>query len=407
MIYRLRKRLIRISVLSVIVVVLLIFLGICVIGITQLNRSMDALTDRISKNGGKFPELDDRERGTDRGAGLFITEETPFTTRFFTVRYDASGRLIAANTDFVASVSAEEAREYASQVIALGKERGWIGEYRYKVDSTSMGQNIVFVYGDTNRSYTNIILLATGLVLFASSVIITTLIIVFSKRAVKPVAESYEKQKQFITDANHELKTPLTLILANLDIVESDIGKNEWLDDIRAEGERMSELVSQLVLLTRMDEERSEPDCTVFSLSDAVTDTVSEFATLAEERGKPLSADVQPGVQYSGDEAGIRRIISILLDNAMKYCDEGGEVVLTLSERRHPVICVENTYAEVDSVELDMLFDRFYQANRARTFTGGYGIGLSIAKAIVEKHRGEIRAYRKDDTHIGFRVTLK
>jgi signal transduction histidine kinase len=225
---------------------------------------------------------------------------------------------------------------------------------------------------------------------------------------VKPIAESYEKQKQFITDANHELKTPLTLILANLDIIEADIGKNEWLDDIRAEGERMNALVKQLVMLTRMDEEKTEVSISTFSLSDAVNDTVSDFQTLAEENRKPIFADVQQGISYTGEEEGIRRVISILLDNALKYCDEGGSVSLSLTAKRHPTVCIENTFAEVDNIELDKLFDRFYRADKARTFSGGFGIGLSIAKAIVEKqHHGEINAYKASQGHIGFRVVLK
>ena len=130
----------------------------------------------------------------------------------------------------------------------------------------------------------------------------------------------------------------MTLILANLDIIEADIGKNEWLDDIRAEGERMNALVKQLVMLTRMDEEKTDVNVSAFSLSDAITDTVSEFKMLAEEKGKPIFADVQPGITYTGDEAEIRRVISILLDNALKYCDKGGSIFLALTAKRHPVI---------------------------------------------------------------------
>lgn len=407
MIDKLRKRLIWISGLSVILVFVLIFTGIYVVSSNRLNKTMDMLTDRISPDDGRFPEFSEKNPPPPRGFAPFITAETPFSTRFFTVRYDPNGRIVSADIEFIASITKETAQEYAEQVMRSGKERGWIDGYRYKISDTFLGHAVVFVDGTMNRSFTSMLLLTVGIVLLCSLALIIILIILFSKRGVKPIVESYEKQKQFITDANHELKTPLTLILANLDIIEADIGKNEWLDDIRAEGERMNSLVKQLVMLTRMDEDKTEIKFSAFSLSDAVNDTISEFQTLAKEKGKPIEADVQSGVTYNGEEAGIRRVISILLDNAIKYCDVGGSIFIKLSASRYPVICLENTFAEVDKIELDKLFDRFYRVDKARSFTGCFGIGLSIAKAVVEKHGGEIRAYKASEGRIGFRVILK
>jgi len=407
MIYSLRRKLIWISGGSVIVVFIVIFMAICAVGMRQLNRAMDSLTDRISSNDGVFPAVDEEHPLPAGSFPNFITEETRFSTRFFTVRYDRTGDIISEDIENIASITGETAREYALEAVGTGSVRGWVGGYRFKVYDTSKGQAIIFVDGNMNRSVTNMLLITAGFVLILSSIVILTLIIIFSKRAVKPVAESYEKQKQFITDANHELKTPLTLILTNLDIVEEEVGKNEWLDDIRAEGERMNELVKQLVTLTRMDEDRTDMGRENFSLSDAIADTVSEFQMLSEERGKPIKAAVQPGVGYCGDEAGIRHVVSILLDNALKYCDPGGEICISLTEKHHPVICVENTCNMVDTMELDKLFDRFYRADLSRKFTGSFGIGLSIAKAVVQKHQGEISAYKKDADHIGFRVVLK
>lgn len=407
MIYSLRRKLIWISGGSVIVVFIVIFMAICAVGMRQLNRAMDSLTDRISSNDGVFPAVDEEHPLPAGSFPNFITEETRFSTRFFTVRYDRTGDIISEDIENIASITGETAREYALEAVGTGSVRGWVGGYRFKVYDTSKGQAIIFVDGNMNRSVTNMLLITAGFVLILSSIVILTLIIIFSKRAVKPVAESYEKQKQFITDANHELKTPLTLILTNLDIVEEEVGKNEWLDDIRAAGERMNELVKQLVTLTRMDEDRTDMGRENFSLSDAIADTVSEFQMLSEERGKPIKAAVQPGVGYCGDEAGIRHVVSILLDNALKYCDPGGEICISLTEKHCPVICVENTCNMVDTMELDKLFDRFYRADLSRKFTGSFGIGLSIAKAVVQKHQGEISAYKKDADHIGFRVVLK
>ena len=409
MIYSLRRKLIWICGASVIAVFIIIFALIYVFSTNQLNSAMDVITDRISQNDGVFPELDD-EHPLPEGVGRFpdfITAETKFSTRFFTVYFDKSGEISSANTESVSSVTNETAYEYAQKAVAKNKERGWIDGYRYKIYGTSFGQAVVFVDGNMNRSVANMTVLSAGAVLVGSLIIILVLIIIFSKKAVKPIAESYEKQKQFITDANHELKTPLTLVLTNLDIVETETGKNEWLDDIRAECERMNALVRQLVTLTKMDEEENGLSFEPFSISGVAVDTISEFAPLADSKGIRLSANVQPDAEYIGDEAAIRRVFSILLDNAIKYCDNGGQIEFVLRGKKRPVITVENSCSEVNDIELKKLFDRFYRADKSRTFTGGFGIGLSIAQAIVHRHHGEICAYKKNSSIIGFKVTLK
>lgn len=407
MIKELRRKFIFISGISIFLVFVGIFVLISAFSMAQMDRTMDTLTDAISSNDGVFPDFEP----SDRPAPLFsdaevITAETRFSTRFFMVWLDGKDEVTRMNTDAIASLSEDEVEEYAAQALEKGAQRGWVLEYRYKVTETDEGVAIVFVNGSSNQNITNRLLLTAFLVLFGSAVLILALTVILSKRAVRPVAKSYEKQKQFITDANHELKTPLTLILSNLDIVESELGKNEWLDDIRSEGERMGLLINQLVALCRMDESESHLTLAPFDLSEAVSDTVSEFQTLAAERDQTLTARVEPGISYRGDEALVRRLAAILLDNAVKYCDPGGDIRVEFFQRRHPVLVVENTYAQVDRLELDKLFDRFYRADPARTFTGGFGVGLSIAQSIARSHRGSIHVYRKKE-RIGFRAELK
>ena len=191
-----------------------------------------------------------------------------------------------------------------------------------------------------------------------------------------------------------------------MDIAESELGQNEWLDDIRSEGNRMTELVNQLVALSRMDEDSHKPNTSEFALDELTENVVNEFEPLALSAGKTISSSIDGDIKYCGDKALISRLVGILMDNAVKYCDAGGEISVTLRRGRRTVLTVENTYAAVGELELHRLFDRFYRADKARTFTGGYGIGLSMAKAIVETHKGEIPAYKKDGKHIGFKVTL-
>ena len=410
MIYRLQRRFILISAVSIFSVIVVVFAAIFLINISSTNKTMDILADSVSEGGGKFPA----NIGSGPKPGMppqepqfdFITPETPFSTRHFTVYFDRSGKAIRTHTDAIYAIDEAQAVEYARQAITDQQERGWINSYRYKVFATEFGTGVVFIDGSANRAMLTQSMTIAGIVLVICAAVVLFLIILLSKRAVKPIAESYEKQKQFVTDANHELKTPLTLILANLDIAEEELGENEWLDDIRAEGHRMTELVNQLVALSRMDEARQELNISQVPLGQLVAQTVTEFEPLARNRGKLLSSAVDAGISVQGDEELLRRLIGILMDNAIKYCDPDGQIHVCLQKSRHITLTVENTYAAVGELPMHRLFDRFYRADKARTFTGGYGVGLSMAKAIVEKHKGKICAYPKDDTHIGFKVTL-
>ena len=414
MIWKLRRKFILISTLSMLCVFAIIYTLICVFGVTSLNRTMDTLTDAVSS--GKWQENDPSQDSSvpppkddtvdkDFEKHGIIGSETRFSTRYFTVKFLSDGDIMT-DTEQIHSVDASTAVLYAESV-KDGKARGWYGDYRYKVWQENGDTNVAFVDGSMNRTQTRTLLFGTAGILVLSVAIVLLLIIFLSKIAVKPTAESYEKQKQFITDANHELKTPLTLILANLDIAESEIGQNEWLDDIRTEGKQMAELVGKMVTLCRMDEEKPPLEKREFSLTDVVRDTVSEFEPLAVEKGKALSADVADGILYTGDEGAIRRLMAILLDNAVKYCDAGGDISVSLSGKKHAVLTVENTFGSVDDTKLENLFDRFYRSDKARTSGSGFGIGLSIARATVEAHKSDISAYRAGPSRIGFKVVFR
>lgn len=412
MIYRLQRKFILICTASVLTVVFLVFGVILALNISSMNRNIDILADRVSEGGGRFPKNFNenfklhKRPVKNEGDFNFITPETPFSTRHFTVLFDNEGNVTQTNTEAIYSITDDTAVEYAKKVIKNSEERGWLSNYRYKVFSLESGTGVVFIDGSMSRSVFTQSITIAGCVLLGCAALVLLMIILLSKRVVKPIAESYEKQRQFITDANHELKTPLTLILANAEIAEEELGKNEWLDDITAEGQRMTELVNQLVALSRMDEENSKLNIAQIPFGQLVFDTVSEFESLANGRGKKLSLSIDRSIVYLGDEMLLHRLVGILLDNAVKYCDEGGEIKITLEKRRRIILSVENTYAAVGEIELNRLFDRFYRADKARKFTGGYGVGLSMAKAIAEKHKGEITVYKKDKTNIGFKVIL-
>ncbi len=409
MIDTLRKKMVGICCTAVAVVFALIFFAIYILGTRQLNSNMDMMADRICEGNGVFRPFDQENPmapGMDRFPDFF-TAETPFSTRFFTVWIAEDGKIIGVNLDSVSTVTKEAARSYAQAVLSEGDSRGWQENFRYRIFDTARGRGIVFVDGGSNRAITQTLILTSAAVLLGSMLIIFVLIVVVSKRVVRPIAQSYEKQKQFVTDANHELKTPLTLILTNLEIVESELGHSEWLDDIRTEGQRMSSLVGQLTALSRLDEDSTPLLTTEFSFSDVCRDTVAEFTPLIDSKGLTMTAYIQPDLQLRGEEGAIRRLVTILIDNAVKYCDPAGDIYLSAFAKRQTELRVENPCANIDSLELDRLFDRFYRADKVRTAGSSFGIGLSLAKSIAEKHHGEIKAYKAGPGRIGFRVTLK
>ena len=238
-------------------------------------------------------------------------------------------------------------------------------------------------------------MIASVLVALAGLLAVFLLLLILSKRIVRPGAESYEKQRRFITDAGHELKTPLTIIGADLDLVEPELEGNEWLQDIRCQVRRLTGLTQDLIFLSRMEEETPPIQPIEFPLSDLTEEMAQSFQGLAKAQGKRLTLSIPPILSYTGDEKAIRQLLSILLDNALKYTPEEGEVEIALKKEGRMIrLSVSNTIAHpMERETLGRLFDRFYWGDQSRSSqTGSYGLGLSIAKGIVLAHRGKIRA---------------
>ena len=232
----------------------------------------------------------------------------------------------------------------------------------------------------------------------AGYILVCLLIIIFSKRAIRPVVESFEKQKRFITDAGHEIKTPLAIISANTEVLEMVSEPNQWTVSIKNQITRLNGLLKELLSLAKMEEEKPALTMADFNISDAVYDAASPFTTLAETKGKKLTIDVANGLSYHGDEGAIRQLVSILTENAVKYADEDGEIIekLFISHNgKETDLEVSNTCKEPPQGDLTKLFDRFYRDDSSRSRSkgekkGGYGIGLSIAQAIVRSHKSKI-----------------
>ena len=300
MIEALRRRFVLISSVSVAAVFGLVFTVLFFVGTAQRDSTMDTLVDTVAAYGvdpsvgaqATVPLLPDIN--LDQSARpTSVTEQ--LDGRFFSVWVGTSGNALGLNVGDNSPVSTERAWHLAQSALLNGPERGWADGYRYLIQHAPDGVLVIFVNGEATMESTNQLLLVAAVVFLLSWALITALVTALSKRAIEPAIESFEKQRQFVTDANHELKTPLTLMLSNLDIIEAESGPSEWVDDTREEGRRMARLVSQLVALSRMDENGANLRNDPVELDAVVRDAVGEFAPLAEERGKRLTAQVDDG----------------------------------------------------------------------------------------------------------------
>ena len=330
-----------------------------------------------------------------------FSAETPYESRYFSVLLDDEGTQQAVDTGRITAVDSLTAVRYAQSVFESGNTRGFLDNYRYTVVSEDGGTRVIFLDCGRNLETFRSFLLASAGVSLLGFLAVGALIAVFSGRIVRPVAESYDKQKRFITDAGHEIKTPLSIISADADVLEMDLGEdNEWLGDIRKQTQRLAGLTNDLVYLSRMEEAQKSIPHLDFPISDVVAEQAQSFRALALTQGKTFTEDITPMLTLCGDEKAVRQLTSILLDNALKYSPAGGEIRLSLAKQGRSIALTVHNDASVPVPRESMakLFDRFYRADSSRNSeTGGHGIGLSIAKAIVTAHKGKITASTEDE----------
>lgn len=396
MISSLRRKFVAASMCSVIAVLLIIMGIINVSSYANISKNAQPLLQIILDNGGEFPRLD--KQLLDKPSQSRLSPEAPYETRYFSVQLDSSGRLLFTNTGNIKAVDSQTAALLAQSVFSSGKTRGTEGNYAFAVKEQDGNPLVVFL--DCRREFDAFKNFALSSLLVSASGILAVfvLVLILSKAVVRPIAESYAKQKLFITDASHEIKTPLTIINANTELLELDTGENQWTSSIKNQVARLTALTEGLVFLSKMDEGGATPPKLDFSLSDAVRETAEPFLALASQSGKVFDLDIPENISYTGDERSLRQLVSVLLDNAVKYSDISGKIVLSLKRQgKNTELSVYNTVSEIEKGKQDTLFERFYRRDSSRSSeTGGYGIGLSIAKSIVEAHGGKISAKSAD-----------
>ena len=334
--------------------------------------------------------------------------EAEFTTRFFAVHCDLSGRVRFISRDHISSVDEETAETYGAEVLERGREKGYYGGYRYGVSREGDSIIVLFLNAEAPLQYMRWLFLLSLVIGIASLLVVSGLVVFFSGYAVRPYMENMERQKRFITDAGHELKTPITSIAASADIAAMEYQGDEWISNIQKQAFRLAKLTGELVALSRLDEETPLPEKSTFSLSDAAWEAAEPFSVLARAEGKTYIQNIEEKLTLYGDCGTIRQMISLLLDNAVRYSDQGGEIRLDIYRRRGKIcIRVFNTCSLPEGSDLDRLFDRFYRLDESRaSHTGGTGIGLSMAQAIAEAHGGRIGVRSEDGRSILFTVVL-
>ena len=406
MVEKLRRKFIIISVSATFLVIFVIGLFNNVSNYAQIGRNADNLLHILVENDGFFPKQDLHD--LRYALPPKMSPEAPFSTRYFTVKMDEIKNPIEVDTGKISSITTNQALTYANMVLQSKKKSGFADAYKYIIVKKDYGTLLVFVDVGRELQIFNSFLSSSILTGLLGILAVFLTVLVFSKRAIAPIVESYEKQKQFITDAGHELKTPLAIINTNAEVLEMHYGESQWIQSINNQVVRLSNLVESLVSLTRMDEDSYKLVFKDFSLSDLVAGTAEQFDEISTMYDKEIVVDIEENSNYFGNEQSIGQLVSILLDNSLRYGLKDSVIQVVLKKQGKKYILQTTNEAENLRIgNYDILFERFYRADSSRNSKlAGYGIGLSVAKAIVLKHKGKITAESPDGEKIVFTVKL-
>ena len=337
-----------------------------------------------------------------------MTPETPFEARFFSVILNERGEVVFSDVKQIAAISKETAESYAKNLFKDGTTQGMYDAYKYRVKETDEGALYIFLDCTRELNAFRGFLQTSVLISIGGLAVVFILIIIFSRIALKPVEESYEKQKHFITNASHDIKTPLTIINAGAEVIELEHGEDEWTKEIKKQTSRLTALTDKLVFLSRMDEENYQIEKREFDFTELISETVEPYSGIAKAKGFAFHFDCQKGILYNGNEEMLSQAIALLMDNAIKYTDENGAISATVKKTGKGVeLRFKNTTESVKIGNHNEIFERFYRADKSRNSTqGGHGIGLSVVKAIITAHKGKISAYSADGKSMEFLIVL-
>ncbi|MDO4860323.1 MAG: HAMP domain-containing sensor histidine kinase [Bacillota bacterium] len=430
MLKKLRRKIVLINMILVGIVLLALFSVVCINTYhQQYDRVEGSLSEALRKPAFDAGSLFDPGQilnkllpgqgdtsGEESGDDEYGSGEKRFVTTSVVSIYSGSATYtVSSNSLNLSSAQLDAAVAY---VLAKNKQEGNISkqELRYRTSTEDDVLKIAFADTSEAREAVKKTIFISGFLTVCGLVIVFFISLLLSGLAIRPVKRSWRQQHQFVADASHELKTPLTVILANNNIIMSHKddtveSQEKWLNSTKEEAEHMSKLVGDLLFLAKSDGEQSPVVFSEVDLSDICENVSLQFDPVAFEKGLNLTCDVQPGITMQGDGTQLNQLVRIFLDNACKYTPEGGDITLRLAKNGpQTIMSVTNTGDPIPKESLEHLFERFYRVDEARTRTsseGGYGLGLAIAKTITERHGGTVSVESTAEKGTVFTVTFK
>lgn len=394
-----RRRFVMLAMASL--AITLIVLSVAAYGyysLTSASRS-DSIIEMLYENDGEFPPAD-TVRKTSMNLTFTVNPETEFENRYAWAIVNSSGEIELLDADHIAAEDSRELHAIINEILSWNVQEGYYSFYRFHVFDNDDGTRTVYLLDCLQRQQTKVVLAQSlTMMSFATLALVFIFLLPLSKRITRSYARNLERQQRFVTDASHELKTPLTIISANNDITERISGETQWTRSTKTQIARLNTLTRDLIETARSSEALDIASLPVLDLSALVDRMVEDFQPLAEAKGHRIATDIEEGVRARGNAESLERVLSVLLDNAVKHGDEDGEIAVRLyATRRHAVLRVGNPAANVTEEETRHLFDRFYRTDKSRSrSTGGYGIGLSTARGNIESHGGKLTATKQGD----------
>lgn len=376
------------------------------------NRQADQITAMISENNGTVPQLKDykqQQKNSQAFERYFnnYNEDSSYRTRFFRIFLDEDKKVTNVNMDHIAAVDEKKAVRMTKMAMLRRGKVGLVGSYRYRKEyKDGQVRSIIFLDCKENQSFYHLAVTITITVSTLLTCLITVIFAIASKRAVRPFEINSNRQKQFITDASHELKTPLAIISANAEVLQYKGDGNEWTQNIIDQTKHMGKLINQLLVLAKLDEVQEKSEKQEADLKLLLEEIIEPFEEVATQKKVTLKLHLEEGVTIRVNREQIAQLVSILTENAAKYVNDGGKIVWRLTKTQHGAVLVVKNTTEKELPDTKRMFDRFYRSDSSRSSkTGGQGIGLSIAKKIVDSHKGSITA-KAGDGMVTFRVSL-
>ena len=390
MIRSLRWKFIWIAMLSLLGTMTVLCVSIGVGNHWLTTRRVDRAISLLHQNGGTF--LPPGVTFDPSDFEFQVTPETAFETRYFIVELTEQREVKAVDLEHIAAFDRHSVTETISKVIQTGGSRGYVDYYRFGLfPSEDGGSTMIVMDCFLMLQAADNMLRITVIIFCVCALIVFLLLLFFSGRAIRPFAENLERQRQFVTDASHELKTPLSILSADLDLLSDSCGESRWLGSARTQIARLDKLIRNLVELARTEETIREGASEVFSLSDIALASAEVFAPLAEAEGNTLAAEVAAGVELRGVQDDLFRLFSILLDNAISYTPPEGRISLSMEASMERLsFRVSDNGAGIPDAEKKAVFGRFYRCDKSHKDKSHFGLGLCIAQEIIHMHKGKL-----------------